>query len=142
MPVFLNVYGAPELIPRMNSASLCILAGRYDNPIPPRFLAPIDFLKIPALATYRTCRRRNRFLESLNVNKIGLCSFYIRCSCLRTRNAGLSREQVPRGDGHYRPVAAPQLRGPAPRQVGHRELPSGAEVGTQVISITSYDWLV
>jgi hypothetical protein len=32
----------------MNSGSLCSLAGRYDNPIPPRFLAPIDFLKIPA----------------------------------------------------------------------------------------------
>jgi hypothetical protein len=31
----------------MNSASICSLAGRYDNPIPPRFLAPIDFLKIP-----------------------------------------------------------------------------------------------
>ncbi len=34
-----------ELIP---SASLCSLAGRYDNHIPPRFLAPIGFLKIPA----------------------------------------------------------------------------------------------
>ncbi len=32
----------------MNSASPCSLAGRYDNPIPPRFLAHIDFLKIPA----------------------------------------------------------------------------------------------
>ncbi len=32
----------------MNSASLCSLAGRYDNPIPPRFLDPIGFLKIPA----------------------------------------------------------------------------------------------
>ncbi len=32
----------------MNSASLCSLAGRYDNPIPTRFLAPIDCLKIPA----------------------------------------------------------------------------------------------
>jgi hypothetical protein len=32
----------------MNSASLCSLAERYDNPIPPRFLAPIDCLKIPA----------------------------------------------------------------------------------------------
>jgi hypothetical protein len=31
----------------MNSASL---AGRYDHLIPPRFLAPIDSLKIPALA--------------------------------------------------------------------------------------------
>ncbi len=29
----------------MNSASLWSLAGRYDNPIPPRFLAPIDYLK-------------------------------------------------------------------------------------------------
>ncbi len=32
----------------MNSASLCSLAGRYDNPIPTRCLAPIDLLKIPA----------------------------------------------------------------------------------------------
>jgi hypothetical protein len=31
----------------MNSASLCSLAGRYDKPIPPRFLVPIDGLKIP-----------------------------------------------------------------------------------------------
>jgi hypothetical protein len=35
----------------MNSAILCSLAGRYDNPIPPRFLAPIEFLKIPALVS-------------------------------------------------------------------------------------------
>jgi hypothetical protein len=32
----------------MNSASLYSLAGRYENPIPPRCLCPIDFLKIPA----------------------------------------------------------------------------------------------
>ncbi len=32
----------------MNSASLCSLAGRYKNPIPPQCLVPIDFLKIPA----------------------------------------------------------------------------------------------
>ncbi len=31
----------------INSASLCSLAGRYNNPIPTRFLAPIDCLKIP-----------------------------------------------------------------------------------------------
>jgi hypothetical protein len=31
-----------------NSASLCRPGGRYDNPIPSRFLAPIDCLKIPA----------------------------------------------------------------------------------------------
>ncbi len=48
------VYGALESEPRnrfqgMNSASLCCLAGRYYNPIPTRFLAPIDCFKIPAL---------------------------------------------------------------------------------------------
>ncbi len=36
----------------INSASLCSLAGRYDNPIPTRCLAPIDFLKIPARIKY------------------------------------------------------------------------------------------
>ncbi len=49
-PVLLNVYGSRNWFQGMNSGSLCSLAGRYDNPIPPRFLAPIDFLKIPALA--------------------------------------------------------------------------------------------
>ncbi len=34
----------------INSACLCSLAGRYDNPIPPRFLAPKDCLKFPAQA--------------------------------------------------------------------------------------------
>jgi hypothetical protein len=34
----------------MNSASLCSLTGRYDNPIPTPCLAPIDCLKIPAQA--------------------------------------------------------------------------------------------
>jgi hypothetical protein len=37
----------------MNSTSLCSLAGRYDNPSPLRFLAPIDFLKIPALNLHK-----------------------------------------------------------------------------------------
>jgi hypothetical protein len=32
----------------MNSNSPCSLAGRYDNPLPPRSLAPIDSSKIPA----------------------------------------------------------------------------------------------
>jgi hypothetical protein len=34
---------------RIDSASLCSLAGRYDNPIPTRFLALIDCLTIPVL---------------------------------------------------------------------------------------------
>ncbi len=32
-----------------NSARLCSLGGRYYNPIPTRFLAPIDCLQIPAV---------------------------------------------------------------------------------------------
>ncbi len=32
----------------ITSASLCSPAGQYDNPLPTRFLAPIDCLKIPA----------------------------------------------------------------------------------------------
>jgi hypothetical protein len=34
-------------IPGIDSASPCSLAGRYNNPIPTRFLAPIDCSKIP-----------------------------------------------------------------------------------------------
>ncbi len=41
-----------------NSASLCSLAGRYDNPIPTRFLAPIECLKIPALPKEFLCTVR------------------------------------------------------------------------------------
>ncbi len=33
---------------RNRSANLCGLAGPYDNPIPTRFLAPIDCSTIPA----------------------------------------------------------------------------------------------
>jgi hypothetical protein len=40
------------MIPRNQSRQgLCSLAGRYDNPIPTRLLAPIDSLKIPAQIT-------------------------------------------------------------------------------------------
>ncbi len=35
--------------PGIDSASLCSLEGRYDNPIFTRFLAPIDCSKMPAL---------------------------------------------------------------------------------------------
>jgi hypothetical protein len=40
----------------MNSASLCSLADRYDNPLPPPLLAPIDSLKIPALHAKKGAR--------------------------------------------------------------------------------------
>jgi hypothetical protein len=50
-PYFYTFIEPGNRIQGMNSASLCSLAGRYDNPIPPQFLSPIDCLKIPALTT-------------------------------------------------------------------------------------------
>jgi hypothetical protein len=42
-PVFLNVYGTPESDSRNEFRQpVCSLAGRYDNPLPLRFLAPKD----------------------------------------------------------------------------------------------------
>jgi hypothetical protein len=48
----------------MNSTSLCGLAGRYDNHIPPRLLAPIDCLKIPALLVFSDGEKTNRVISA------------------------------------------------------------------------------
>jgi hypothetical protein len=66
--VFLKVYGAQESIQGMNSASLCSLAGRYDNPIPTRFLAPIDCFKIPAQNNFLV--HRPYILATLDVRTV------------------------------------------------------------------------
>ncbi len=50
----------------MNSASLCSLAGRYDDPIPPQFLAPIDFLKFPAQLFEKYSKKRNKREQKKN----------------------------------------------------------------------------
>ncbi len=47
---FLNYNEPKNRFQGINYASLCSLAGRYENLIPTRFLAPIDCLKISALA--------------------------------------------------------------------------------------------
>ncbi len=44
-PYFNTCMGPRNRFQGMNSASICRLAGRYDNPFPPRFLAPIDSFK-------------------------------------------------------------------------------------------------
>ncbi len=54
----------------MNSASLCSLAGRYNNPFPTRCLASIDFLKIPALAGRYDNPIPTRFLAPIDCLKI------------------------------------------------------------------------
>jgi hypothetical protein len=46
-PAFLTFMEPRNRFQGMDSASLCSLAGQYDNPIPTRFLAPIECLKIP-----------------------------------------------------------------------------------------------
>jgi hypothetical protein len=51
----------------MNSASLCSLAGRYDNPIRPRLLASIDCLKIPAQDT-KSAKSVPGLLPSLKIS--------------------------------------------------------------------------
>ncbi len=48
-PVLLTFMEPRNRFQGINSTSLCSLAGRYDNPFPTRFLAPVDCLKIPAL---------------------------------------------------------------------------------------------
>jgi hypothetical protein len=61
----------------MNSATLCSLAGRYDNPIPTRFLAPLDCLKIPAQASgtavplYMLTQKAPQRLELFNCGNLG-----------------------------------------------------------------------
>ncbi len=47
--LFLNFKEPRNLFQGIDSASLSSLAGRYDNPISTRFLAPTDCSKIPAL---------------------------------------------------------------------------------------------
>jgi hypothetical protein len=60
----------------MNSASLCSLAGRYDNPLIPRFIAPIASLKIPALAGQTDNPLPTQFLAPIDRLKIpALLSF-------------------------------------------------------------------
>jgi len=47
-----------------DSASLCSLAGRYDNPIPIRFLEPRDCSKIPARYSTPACLKVGPGFES------------------------------------------------------------------------------
>ncbi len=62
-PEFLTLKEPRNRFQGINSTSLWSLAGRNNNPVLTRFLAPIDCLKIPALLQlYRVFTRRNIFL--------------------------------------------------------------------------------
>ncbi len=69
-PYFKTFMDPSNRFQEMKSASLCSLAGRYDNPIPPRFLAPIDSLKVPALAGRQNRPIPIRFLAPVDCVKI------------------------------------------------------------------------
>ncbi len=57
-PYFLTLMEPRNRFQGMNSASLCSLAGRYDNTIPIRFLTTINCLKIPAWLPVNGCHDR------------------------------------------------------------------------------------
>ncbi len=63
--VFLNFFEEPRnLFQGIDSASLCSLVGRYDNPITTRFLAPIDCSKIQALFNIQKLKKENNKKKS------------------------------------------------------------------------------
>jgi hypothetical protein len=100
----------------MNSASLCSLAGRYDNPLPPRFLAPIDSLKIPALlvrnrgyATIKIGTEEGVIYMILIKNGSAILSLLKKvCNSILYRNIG----------GHFVAVVFGALPPPLPSQLG------------------------
>ncbi len=75
-PYFLTFMEPRNRLQGMNSVSLCSLAGRYANPIPTRFLVPVDCLKIPAQETrwvpeiFPTYSLENRAGEQRHTNQV------------------------------------------------------------------------
>jgi hypothetical protein len=67
-PYFLTFMEPRNRFQGMNSASLCSLAGRHDNPIPPRFLAHIDSLKIPAQLTDEEIMKQHTWAYAVYVS--------------------------------------------------------------------------
>jgi hypothetical protein len=60
-PNFLTYKETKKRFQGINSARLCSLAGRYDNPIPIRFLVPLDCLKIPTQFLSSSWKRLSYF---------------------------------------------------------------------------------
>ncbi len=67
--VFLNFEEPRNRFQGIDSPSQCSLAGRYDNPLPTRFLSPVDCSKIPAQLAYYVCLTyfRLQSLQSKNI---------------------------------------------------------------------------
>ncbi len=64
----------------INSASLCSLAGSYDNPVPSRFLASRDCLKIPAqLCSVHERRKTGKLHFNAHILISALPNFSLQC---------------------------------------------------------------
>jgi hypothetical protein len=93
-----------------DSASLCSLAGRYDNPIPTQFLAPIDCSKIPArlwrlyispvlniIYTFSLSKSQSPSAGSRAGSPVSVLTSPIRSLCWAGRGyAGWEQNQIPR----------------------------------------------
>jgi hypothetical protein len=66
-PYFYTFMESRNRFQGMNSARLCSLAARYDNPIPTRFRAPIYCLKIPALTDLACSKGKKNHLTLLSL---------------------------------------------------------------------------
>jgi hypothetical protein len=91
--LFLNFFKGPRnQFQGIDSASLCSLAGQYDNTIPARFLAPIDYSKVPAQVAgiwARICKRlRSPGIDS----KESIPPAYVACAGILERSMGLGTE--------------------------------------------------
>ncbi len=64
----------------MNSASLCSLAGRYDNPIPPRFPAPID-----SLISVSGGKSKSKSSKKVKIKRTGFIYCFFKDNCLAVR---------------------------------------------------------
>jgi hypothetical protein len=66
-PHFLTFMDPRNRFQGMNSACLCSLPGRYDNPNLTRFLAPIECLKIPPVDQEMLHAHEAEFLDEIQL---------------------------------------------------------------------------
>ena len=102
----------------MNSASLCSLAGRYENPIPPRCLAPTDCPNISALhsnlyhqfVSSRNCHAWTCPLPPPSPDPALLMAFQYTCLFRRRGGGGGAGEKkIPSKPGNQRTQQEPFL---------------------------------
>jgi hypothetical protein len=71
-PNFLTFREPKNIFQGINSASICNLAGQYDNLIPTRLLVPTDCLKIPAQGSVKMPTKFSKKACALETKKLYL----------------------------------------------------------------------